>query len=128
MKGLEVRGDAAGLAGRIYEDLDFAKRALPRNWTARYGQGRLAQMTRAVAFFAPVQYVSPFTPIKKIRFSENVVDPCTPFSQVPALSSTNKCPVALSCCLEEKPSGDLSWSWGGGDATLYPGAPEERVL
>ena len=29
MKGLEVRGDAAGLAGRIYEDLDFAKRALP---------------------------------------------------------------------------------------------------
>lgn len=92
----------------------------PRNWTSRYGQGSFAQMTRAVAFFAPVQYVSPFTPIKKIRFNENVVDPCTPFSQVPALSSTNKCPVALSCCLEEKPSGDLSWSWGGGDATLYP--------
>ena len=79
MKGLEVRGDAAGLAGRIYEDLDFAKRALPRNWAPRYGLGRLAQMTRAVAFFAPVQCVSPVTPIKKIGFSKNVVDPCTPF-------------------------------------------------
>lgn len=76
MKGLEVRGDAAGLA-RIYEDLDFAKRAPPRNWASRYGLGRLAQMTRA--FFAPVQCVSPFTPIKKIGFSKNVVDPCTPF-------------------------------------------------
>lgn len=68
MKGLEVKGDAGGLAGRIYQDLDFIKRALPRNWTSRCWQGRLAQMTRAVAFFAPVQCVSPFTPNKKIDF------------------------------------------------------------
>ena len=42
MKGLEVRGDAAGLAGRIYEDLDFAKRALPEelDFEVRAGEFR----------------------------------------------------------------------------------------
>ena len=95
------------MAGRIYDEKpDFAKRALPRNWTARYRQGPLAQMTRAVAFLAP---------LLRCRSTYSL-------SPAPALSSAGKCPVALSCFSEGKPSGDLAWSWGGGDATANPGA------
>lgn len=56
--GLGVRGEAPGLARRIYEEkASFSKRV--RNLVLRYDKGPIAQMTRAVTSLALLQGVSP---------------------------------------------------------------------